>query len=114
MNGKTLALIVSPLLLWSAVALAADGGSVTISSPADGAVVTPDDDVELTYEATKGPNGDHLHLYLDGKRIDVIHAMKGKAEVGMLDPGKHHICLAVNTAAHIATGAEKCIDITSK
>lgn len=113
MNTQILAPVFFAFLLGSASAFAATG-SVTISSPADGAVVTPKDDIEISYEAVPGPEGDHLHLYLDGKRVDVLHPMKGKAEVGMLDPGKHQICLAVNTKGHVATGAEKCIDITSK
>jgi hypothetical protein len=113
MNTRFLAPVLFSFLLGSAGAFAADG-KVTISSPADGAVVSPKDDVELSYEAIPGPNGDHLHLYLDGKRIDVLHPMKGKAEIGMLDPGKHHICLTVNTSSHAPTGVEKCIDVTSK
>jgi hypothetical protein len=32
----------------------------------------------------------------------------------MLMPGKHHICLTVNTKGHVPTGAEACIDVTSK
>lgn len=92
----------------------ADSGKVTISSPADGAVVSPHDDVSVSYEAVLGTDGDHLHLYLDGKRIDVIRPLKGTASVGMLAPGKHHICLAVNTKSHVPTGAEGCVDVTSK
>lgn len=95
-------------------AVFADDGKVTILSPANGANFYPSDNVELTYEALPGSNGDHLHLYLDGKRIDVIHALKGKTSVGMLGAGMHHICLEVNTKAHVPTGAEACIDVTSK
>jgi hypothetical protein len=113
MNNKILVPVFFAFLLGSASALAADGG-VTISSPANGAMVSKDSNVELNYEATPGPDGDHLHLYLDGKRIDVIHSMKGTAKVGMLDPGKHQICLEVNTKGHIPTGAKACVDVTSK
>ena len=101
------------LLIGSGAALAAEG-KVVISSPQNGATVSQNDNVELTYEATPGPNGDHLHLNVDGKRVDVIHQLKGKTQVGMLPPGKHHVCLAVNTSAHVPTGVEGCIDITSK
>lgn len=113
MNTRILAPILFSCLLVSASAFAAEG-KVTISSPANGATVGKDVNVALSYEAVPGPEGDHLHLYLDGKRVDVIHPMKGTADVGMLAPGKHHICLAVNTKAHVPTGAEACIDITSK
>lgn len=100
-------------LLVSAGALAAEG-KVTILSPANGATVSQNDKVELSYEAAPGPNGDHLHLNLDGDRIDVIRPLKGKTSVGTLSPGKHHICLAVNTKAHVPTGVEGCVDVTSK
>ncbi|MBI3902790.1 MAG: hypothetical protein HY306_07600 [Nitrosomonadales bacterium] len=89
-------------------------GKITITSPANNATVSQNDNVELSYEAVPGPDGDHLHLYLDDKRIDVLHPMKGKADVGMLDPGKHRICLSINTRGHVATGVEQCIDVISK
>jgi hypothetical protein len=101
------------LLLGSGGALAAEG-KVVISSPPNGATVSQHDNIELNYEAIPGPDGDHLHLNVDGKRMDVIHPMKGAAHVGMLNPGKHHICLTVNTRGHVPTGVEACIDITSK
>lgn len=113
MYNNVLAPIFLALLTGSGSAVAADG-KVVISAPHDGAVVSQQDKVELTYEAVPGTNGDHLHLNVDGKRIDVIRPMKGKAQVGMLPPGKHHICLAINTKAHVPTGTEGCIDITSK
>lgn len=113
MYNNILAPIFLALLTNSGSAVAADG-KVVISSPQNGANVSQHDNVELNYEAVPGSNGDHLHLNVDGKRIDVIHPMKGTAQVGMLAPGKHHICLAVNTKGHVPTGTEGCIDVTSK
>lgn len=100
-------------LLGSGSVLAAEG-KVTITSPANGTTVGQYDNVELNYEAVPGANGDHLHLNLDGKLVDIIRPLKGKASAGTLSPGKHHICLAVNTKAHVPTGVESCIDVTSK
>ncbi len=90
-------------------ALAAEG-KVTISSvmPKD---VYSNDKITLTYAADPGPTGDHLHLNVDGKRVDVIRQLKGTATVDPLPPGKHHICLAVNTKAHVPTGVESCVDV---
>ncbi len=113
MHTKILVPLFLTLLLGSASVLAAEG-KITISSPATGATVSSHDKVELSYEAMLGPDGDHLHLYLDSNRIDVLHALKGTASVGMLDAGKHHICLTENTKGHVATGVEACIDVTSK
>ena len=101
------------LLLGSGGALAAEG-KVVISSPPNGATVSQHDNIELNYEAIPGPDGDHLHLNVDGHRVDVIHPMQGTTRVGMLNPGKHRICLAVNTRGHVPTGVETCIDVTSK
>jgi hypothetical protein len=107
-----------PILFFASFILSnvafADDGKVVISSPANGATFNKTDNVELMYEALPGTDGDHLHLNLDGKRVDVIHALTGKASVGMLPPGKHHICLAVNTKGHMPTGVEACIDVASK
>jgi hypothetical protein len=30
-----------------------------------------------------------------------------------MPPGKHHICLEVDTKAHVSTGVESCVDLTS-
>ena len=113
MNSRILVPVFFTLLIGSGSVLAAEG-KVTITSPMNGVMVSQHNNVELSYEAMPGPDGDHLHLNLDGKRIDVIHPMKGTATVGMLEPGKHHICLAVNTKGHVPTGVEACIDVTSK
>ncbi len=109
MKTKTLVSIFLAALFACGSALAAEG-KVTISS------VTPKDPyakdkITLVYEAIPGPNGDHLHLNVDGKRIDVIHDLKGSTTFGPLSSGKHHVCLAVNTASHVATGVEGCVDV---
>ena len=101
------------LMLLCAQASAADG-SITISSPANGATVSAKDKVPVTYSATLGSNGDHLHLYLDGKRVDVLREIKGSADLDALSVGKHHVCLTVNTSSHAPTGVETCVDIISQ
>lgn len=113
METKIFTATIFALLFSSSTVFSADG-MVTISSPANGATVSSHDNIELNYEAVLGADGDHMHLNLDGKRIDIIHPMKGSAHVGMLDSGKHHICLTVNTKGHVPTGVEGCIDITAK
>ena len=113
MNNKILASILSAFLFGSSMAFAASG-KVTITSPADGAMVDSNSKIMMSYEAVPGPDGDHLHLYVDGKRVDVINQMKGTTEVSALPPGKHHICLTVNTKGHMPTGPEGCVDVTSK
>ena len=113
MDIRILAPLLFASLLGSGSAQAA-AGKITITAPANNAVVNQHKNVELSYEVVPGPDDDHLHLYLDNKRVDVLHLMKGKADVGMLNPGKHHICLVVSTKGHVATGVEECIDVISK
>jgi len=105
--------LVFTALLAAGAALAAEG-KVTISSPADGATVSSTAKIKLSYEAIPGPDGDHLHLNVDGKRVDVIRELKGTTEFGPLSPGKHQVCLAVNTKSHVPTGVQGCVNVTSK
>jgi len=94
-------------------ALAADG-NITINSPASGSTVSAKDKVSVSYEAVLGSKGDHLHLYVDGKRIDVLRQLKGSTELDALAPGKHKICLAENTKGHASTGLESCVEVLSQ
>ena len=94
-------------------AIAAEG-SITISSPVNGAMVSSKSKITVTYSATLGPTGDHLHLYVDGKRVDVLREKQGSAELDALANGKHHVCLTVNTSSHAPTGVETCVDVTSQ
>lgn len=107
--------LLSPILfsLLCGSAFAADG-SIVISSPLNGAVVSAKDKVPVAYVAILGTTGDHLHLYLDGKRVDVLRAAKGSTDLDALSVGKHHVCLTVNTNSHAPTGVETCVDITSQ
>lgn len=92
----------------------AAGGMITINSPANGAMVSAKDKVPVDYDAVLGPGGHHLHLYVDGDRIDVLRQLKGSTELDTLAPGKHKICLAENTKSHVATGVETCVDVTAQ
>lgn len=111
MNMKMLSL---PLLaLFWGQAYAADG-SIAISAPANGAMVSAKNKIPVTYVATLGSSGDHLHLYVDGKRVDILRPVKGTAELDPLPAGKHHVCLTVNTNSHAPTGVETCVDVTAQ
>jgi len=111
MKIRMLALIL--LLSLFGQAYSADG-SIMISSPANGAIVSSNSKVSITYAAMLGPTGDHLHLYVDGKRVDVLREIKGSTSIDALPAGKHHICLTVNTSSHAPTGVETCVDVTSQ
>lgn len=93
--------------------LAADG-KITINSPPHGALVSATAKVAVSYEAVLGPKGDHLHIYVDDKRIDVLRQLKGSTELEVLAPGKHKICLTENTKWHMGTGLETCVEVTAQ
>ena len=111
MNVKMLTPLLFALVLGQAYAAE---GSITISSPGSGAMVSSKSKVPVTYAATLGPTGNHLHLNVDGNRMDVLRQIKGTAELDPLPPGKHHVCLTENTVSHAPTGVETCVDITAQ
>jgi hypothetical protein len=113
MNNTSFASILFAMLFGPAPAMAADG-KVTISSPADGATVMAGRKFELSYDAATGDRGDHLHLNVDGKRAEVLRRHKGTVEIDALAPGKHQLCIAVNTKSHVPTGAGSCVNVTAK
>lgn len=113
MNNHAMASVLLAMLLGVAPAHAANG-QVTISAPANDAVVTAGAKIKLSYEADAGYDGDHLHLNVDGKRADVIRQLKGTIEVDGLTPGRHRLCLLANTRGHVPTGPQSCVEITAK
>lgn len=104
------AVLVVALLAGPAGAFA-DAGMVKITRISPD-IPYPKDKNMLQYEATPGAEGDHLHLNVDGKRVDIIRELKGTAEVNPLPSGKHHVCLALNSKGHVPTGGEDCRDVT--
>jgi hypothetical protein len=92
------------------LALAAEG-TVAISSPAEGAKISPKTDVELVYDISLGDKGDHTHLYIDEKEILTLRNLKGSQSLGTLAAGKHEICVKVVNKAHTPIGPQKCVNV---
>ncbi len=113
MNNKIFKSLFFTFFFWSSTVFAASG-KVAITSPADGAMIGSSDKIKLVYEVAPDPEGDHLHLYVDGKRVDVLRQLKGTTEIDPLAPGKHRICIVVNNKGHVSTGVEGCVNVTSK
>jgi hypothetical protein len=84
---------------------------VTITAPADGAVLAADQPVEVAYKAKKGDKGDHLHLYLDEGRPAVLRSLSGSHSLGTLSPGKHKIDLQIADKAHNHIGVGQVITV---
>ncbi len=112
MNNKLVTVTFAALLFGTTHAFAAAADAkVTIHSPENGATVGQNMTIE--FDAIKGSEGDHLHLYVDGKRVDVIHELKGTTKVA-LTPGKHRVCMEVNTTGHVAVSPQACVEVTAK
>lgn len=93
------------------VVLAADA-SISISSPLDGAKISRKSKIEVSYEVVPGQNGDHVHLYVDGKEAVVLRKLKGSHTVESLDPGKHAICIKIVNKGHAPIGVQACTNIS--
>jgi hypothetical protein len=86
--------------------------SVEIFAPKDGAIVPPSEPVVLDYDVKPGPNGDHVHVYVDGRQVAIVRQLQGRYEVGRLSPGKHELAIKVVNRAHVPIGVESSVDVT--
>ncbi len=107
---KSLALLLAlgcyvPLVL-------ADDAAVKISSPADGAKLSKAAQTKISYEVTPGSKGDHTHLYVDGKEVDVLRQLKGTHTLDALALGKHDICIKIVSKGHTPIGVQQCIKVS--
>ncbi len=101
-----------PFLVLASAALAEGTASVKIVSPADGAKLDAMAQNAIAYEVNPGPNGDHIHLYVDGDETALLRKLKGSHTLDALTPGDHRICIKVVNKNHTPVGAEGCIKVT--
>ncbi|MDD4975538.1 MAG: hypothetical protein PHY93_14355 [Bacteriovorax sp.] len=87
----------------------AEIGSVKILSPKDGSIVR--DTLKMDYDVIPGPSGDHVHMYADGKEVDVIKKLKGQYTFKKLSSGKRELCIKIVDKGHTPIGVEKCIHV---
>lgn len=102
------------LLALSCAQAHADEGKITINSPGDGALLSAKSRVALSYDASLSSDSDHLLLYVDGSRIDVLRQVKGRIEINPLALGEHRICISLNTKSYMPTGVDACVDVISR
>lgn len=76
----------------------AEGAKVIILSPKEGHVFTGDA-VPLTYKFTKGKQGSHLHVYVDGELMGMFRDPERGILTGV-PPGSHTLELRVVTEDH--------------
>lgn len=90
----------------------ADTGSVTISSPSEGAKVGLTG-TKLVYDVVPGPMGDHVHVYVDGEQAALLRQLKGSYTLDKMSAGEHTVCIKVVDKGHTPTGTEKCVKVTA-
>ena len=98
-------------LLPSGVAYAQEG-SVTILSPMEGAQIMGGEGPHmLNYKVDPGPNGDHVHVYVDAAEVGILRELAGSFPLKGLTPGAHAICIKVVNKAHTPIGVERCVNV---
>ena len=88
--------------------------AVVISAPADGAVLPANQPVKVSFQATPGPKGDHVHIIVDGERVAVLHQLSGDYELKKLSPGSHKISVQISTKDHQLIGVGKEISVEAR
>ena len=104
------AALVSGSFLMAPACVAAEG-SVTIESPKDGAQLDAMKPTQLVYEVMPGPDGNHVHVYVDDKEVGILRQLKGSYTLQTLSTGKHDICIKVVNKGHTPIGLQRCVSV---
>ncbi|MFA7387246.1 MAG: hypothetical protein WCZ87_06250 [Thiohalobacteraceae bacterium] len=91
---------------------AQEEASVTIKSPANGAILDVMEQNKVEYEAVQGPRGDHMHFYVDGEEVAILRQLAGSYTLESLTPGTHELCVKIVNKNHTPIGVGECIDVT--
>jgi hypothetical protein len=105
------------LVVLTGPVFAADAaGSITIISPKSDAVLQSAGN-KLEFNVKLGPNGNHVHVYVDDQAPivyrDVSHC-PCSIDLPKLSPGKHTITVKEATSSHAMTGVEGTVTATVK
>ena len=65
----------------------AEDSLVTILAPADGAKLEAKKTYTLDYEVQASVKADHVHLFVDGDEVGMVHKLKGSFKLGPLKAG---------------------------
>jgi hypothetical protein len=106
------------LIAFAGPVLAADSaGSITIISPANGAVLSSGSGNKLEFNVHFSPNGNHVHIYVDDQN-PIVFRDAGHcpctADLPELSPGKHTIVVKEATVSHALTGVQGSTVVTVK
>lgn len=90
----------------------AQDGTVKITSPAEGSRLDAMAQNKVDYDVMPGPNGDHVHLYVDNKEAAILRQLNGSYTLATLSPGQHDICVKVVNKGHTPIGLEQCVKVS--
>lgn len=85
--------------------------SVSIISPKDGDKLDVMAQNKIEYEVVPGPQGDHVHVYVDDEEVGILRQLKGSYTFENLPTGLRHICIKVVNKAHVPIGVERCVHV---
>ncbi|MGS1116529.1 hypothetical protein [Castellaniella sp. UC4442_H9] len=106
-----LVVLSSSILALLALPAVASSGVVASAPPAVTLKVAGSD--SFSYQASPGPEVDHLHVYVDGEQVGQTRQLHGNFTLQGLDlpAGEHTVCVDVANRAHIQTGAKACVNV---
>jgi len=105
---RTLLLCSSFLLL--SPSFAADP-YVNITAPSDGEILDVMDQNKIAYDVEPGPDGDHVHVYIDDEEVGILRQLTGSYTFESLPEGEHELCIKVVNRAHVPIGVEDCVNV---
>ena len=85
--------------------------SVSIVSPKDGDKLDVMAQNKIIYEVVPGPQGDHVHVYVNDEEVGILRQLEGSYTFESLPAGKHDICIKVVNKAHVPIGVERCVSV---
>lgn len=112
MNRKHLLAAAAIGFFTASPSIALAQGSVKILSPGNGTTIDALNENRLIYEVEPGPNGDHVHVYVDDKEVGILRKLKGSYLLESIATGKRNICVKVVNKGHVPIGLEKCVQVT--
>ena len=87
--------------------------NVKITSPTNGEKVKSSEPVNIIYDITPGPGGDHAHIYVNDKEAGILRKLKSSFSLDPLPAGTHSVCVKVVNRGHAPIGQESCIKVIS-
>jgi hypothetical protein len=114
---KSLVAGLALVALATPVFAADSAGSITITAPANGAMLQSGSGNKLEFNVHLGPNGNHVHIYVDDQSPIIdrdIHNCPCSIDLPTPSPGKHTIAVKEATVSHALTGVEGTTTVTVK